>query len=136
MCAASRRVLVERAKKLKNAVLVRYMSNVAVTYLSIPGKYQATLPHPTTLTRCGWSLFLLAPPASKNGQGYISLHLFFIVDVCTRNKRIHIHTSLYRFSLLLRCSRQFYTPPKGKLCLLYTSPSPRDKRQSRMPSSA
>ena len=26
--------------------------------------------------------------------------------------------------------------PKGKDCLLYTSPSPRDKRQSRMPSSA
>ena len=25
---------------------------------------------------------------------------------------------------------------KGKTCLLYTSPSPRDKRQSRMPSSA
>ena len=25
---------------------------------------------------------------------------------------------------------------KEKLCLLYTSPSPRDKRQSRMPSSA
>ena len=25
---------------------------------------------------------------------------------------------------------------KGKICLLYTSPSPRDKRQSRMPSSA
>ena len=25
---------------------------------------------------------------------------------------------------------------KGKGCLLYTSPSPRDKRQSRMPSSA
>ena len=24
----------------------------------------------------------------------------------------------------------------GKICLLYTSPSPRDKRQSRMPSSA
>ena len=24
----------------------------------------------------------------------------------------------------------------GKTCLLYTSPSPRDKRQSRMPSSA
>ena len=27
-------------------------------------------------------------------------------------------------------------PPKDKDCLLYTSPSPRDKRQSRMPSSA
>ena len=25
---------------------------------------------------------------------------------------------------------------EGKACLLYTSPSPRDKRQSRMPSSA
>ena len=25
---------------------------------------------------------------------------------------------------------------RGELCLLYTSPSPRDKRQSRMPSSA
>ena len=28
------------------------------------------------------------------------------------------------------------TPGKGGTCLLYTSPSPRDKRQSRMPSSA
>ena len=28
------------------------------------------------------------------------------------------------------------TRGKGKVCLLYTSPSPRDKRQSRMPSSA
>ena len=28
------------------------------------------------------------------------------------------------------------TPEKDKSCLLYTSPSPRDKRQSRMPSSA
>ena len=26
--------------------------------------------------------------------------------------------------------------PEAKICLLYTSPSPRDKRQSRMPSSA
>ena len=29
-----------------------------------------------------------------------------------------------------------YMPPEVKACLLYTSPSPRDKRQSRMPSSA
>ena len=27
-------------------------------------------------------------------------------------------------------------PGRGQSCLLYTSPSPRDKRQSRMPSSA
>ena len=30
----------------------------------------------------------------------------------------------------------FYTNPPWGACLLYTSPSPRDKRQSRMPSSA
>ena len=34
------------------------------------------------------------------------------------------------FCLHLRFKGQFY------VCLLYTSPSPRDKRQSRMPSSA
>ena len=28
------------------------------------------------------------------------------------------------------------TAEQAKICLLYTSPSPRDKRQSRMPSSA
>ena len=31
---------------------------------------------------------------------------------------------------------QSFTPPIDITCLLYTSPSPRDKRQSRMPSSA
>ena len=31
---------------------------------------------------------------------------------------------------------QQQAPPKPRSCLLYTSPSPRDKRQSRMPSSA
>ena len=31
---------------------------------------------------------------------------------------------------------RFYTRTKTVTCLLYTSPSPRDKRQSRMPSSA
>ena len=30
----------------------------------------------------------------------------------------------------------YYTGVNYKICLLYTSPSPRDKRQSRMPSSA
>ena len=29
-----------------------------------------------------------------------------------------------------------FNDPEKKICLLYTSPSPRDKRQSRMPSSA
>ena len=35
-----------------------------------------------------------------------------------------------------RSPRGTSLPPRGKICLLYTSPSPRDKRQSRMPSSA
>ena len=39
-----------------------------------------------------------------------------------------------------RCHHGFYKNTIGnnkcKICLLYTSPSPRDKRQSRMPSSA
>ena len=33
-------------------------------------------------------------------------------------------------------SHKFEGIPEGGTCLLYTSPSPRDKRQSRMPSSA
>ena len=33
-------------------------------------------------------------------------------------------------------SREFWEKIKMTSCLLYTSPSPRDKRQSRMPSSA
>ena len=31
---------------------------------------------------------------------------------------------------------RLFFKPQGLYCLLYTSPSPRDKRQSRMPSSA
>ena len=33
-------------------------------------------------------------------------------------------------------ARRYDTLVNGESCLLYTSPSPRDKRQSRMPSSA
>ena len=35
-----------------------------------------------------------------------------------------------------RPPEQLAINPNGWVCLLYTSPSPRDKRQSRMPSSA
>ena len=34
------------------------------------------------------------------------------------------------------CEHNGTTPDTRQSCLLYTSPSPRDKRQSRMPSSA
>ena len=37
---------------------------------------------------------------------------------------------------LLNAVMEFSNHNQSKACLLYTSPSPRDKRQSRMPSSA
>ena len=52
------------------------------------------------------------------------------------NTNVKINSS----RLPLRCPNDFSHEPEkinwSKYCLLYTSPSPRDKRQSRMPSSA
>ena len=44
----------------------------------------------------------------------------------------------WRLSHVQKAGQNQETPKKSKegTCLLYTSPSPRDKRQSRMPSSA
>ena len=39
-------------------------------------------------------------------------------------------------TVVLEQDPQTKEPPQYQVCLLYTSPSPRDKRQSRMPSSA
>ena len=39
-------------------------------------------------------------------------------------------------SSLLKLLYKDYSATKGKICLLYTSPSPRDRQKSRMPSSA
>ena len=44
--------------------------------------------------------------------------------------------SMARFRLALVMSWALVSRPEPSSCLLYTSPSPRDKRQSRMPSSA
>ena len=41
-----------------------------------------------------------------------------------------------RSVLSMLCYSIFYNRGDDDICLLYTSPSPRDKRQSRMPSSA
>ena len=51
--------------------------------------------------------------------------------ICTRNKILFVpcYSSLIRYG-------GFYLTWASGCCLLYTSPSPRDKRQSRMPSSA
>ena len=49
-----------------------------------------------------------------------------------------ISTGINNFSIqeLYDRSRELKTPPCAYVCLLYTSPSPRDMRRSRMPSSA
>ena len=47
---------------------------------------------------------------------------------------VYVPRADVEMSLLSRVTHSTHCPFKG--CLLYTSPSPRDKRQSRMPSSA
>ena len=47
-----------------------------------------------------------------------------------------LDTNIRAISFGMRDSRTFVFPDHCIACLLYTSPSPRDKRQSRMPSSA
>ena len=46
------------------------------------------------------------------------------------------HPSRHFYDSLVRCADDAPAPRPPPSCLLYTSPSPRDKRQSRMPSSA
>ena len=55
-----------------------------------------------------------------------------IADYKTSKTDENINTIRHGFNLLARTKEW----EKLKRCLLYTSPSPRDKRQSRMPSSA
>ena len=62
--------------------------------------------------------------------------LFFSDRVSDKKKKINFMSSVIigisqAFAILPGISRSGST-----ICLLYTSPSPRDKRQSRMPSSA
>ena len=46
------------------------------------------------------------------------------------------HKRCFFLRVLFTLNRSFHPSTCSKTCLLYTSPSPRDKRQSRMPSSA
>ena len=61
--------------------------------------------------------------------------IYRIQDVTQLRMKIHSYRGQPRFSYgHLAPGRENGT--KNTICLLYTSPSPRDKRQSRMPSSA
>ena len=56
-----------------------------------------------------------------------------------RNSQFFLNkeSKMFRNEILMTENKNMlYIVIQGKDCLLYTSPSPRDKRQSRMPSSA
>ena len=74
----------------------------------------------------------------KNERLYLNIHIAFT--------KFTNHFTSEGFALLqkpfsrnkngFRASSKTFFPKQKWVCLLYTSPSPRDKRQSRMPSSA
>ena len=54
-----------------------------------------------------------------------------------RQQAIQMHSAMMDMQHLMGCfAADPQKPDEPYSCLLYTSPSPRDKRQSRMPSSA
>ena len=61
-------------------------------------------------------------------------HVFEIIDF--PNNGLLVFNTDSTFYYLPKHSEKIHGPHTIKNCLLYTSPSPRDKRQSRMPSSA
>ena len=68
--------------------------------------------------------------------GYIGIQL---VKLLTKHKRVKIKYLCGDTSVGKKISsydKYFNKYKLPNICLLYTSPSPRDKRQSRMPSSA
>ena len=68
--------------------------------------------------------------------GLIAIGIFLVVKKIIANSKIHIlRLDAYtRMALLLAGAFGAYSLGANNICLLYTSPSPRDKRQSRMPS--
>ena len=63
------------------------------------------------------------------------------IRVATGMEKVHLvlhapQGDTYADLLFTMIERRDHRPPVTYTCLLYTSPSPRDKRQSRMPSSA
>ena len=66
----------------------------------------------------------------KSGYGFALREDLFLGLTCKANP-------LFRDrKIVLNCAVSTPSKAKAEACLLYTSPSPRDKRQSRMPSSA
>ena len=71
----------------------------------------------------------------RQGQCEFDLHKALAESVSWGSGKLDVE---YRCesSVLSYCGGRVTVTGQGYICLLYTSPSPRDKRQSRMPSSA
>ena len=75
----------------------------------------------------GWFEFTIAEAVNNKR---------FWVGWSDRNELLHPYSIDYGFYLVTNNRVYFYEGNKYKGCLLYTSPSPRDRTRSRMPSSA
>ena len=58
------------------------------------------------------------------------------IEKMCRKGELRIDGSRCKASSRLKVGQAVRIPPLGNFCLLYTSPSPRDRQKSRMPSSA
>ena len=124
----SRSCAVEKIRAPKR-IQKRHSSSSAGMYTSEadfhkPGIYGGSL----RVWAAAWDVFRRAP--SRVGRG-VRVAVYFVV--CFWVGRIFIG---FLFLFLMRPFFAFRTKKPLHTCLLYTSPSPRDQRGSRMPSSA
>ena len=96
----------------------------------------------TTVVAGAGTSFAAAAPAEPSAAAAagccwhvceLQLHIKPITDA---EKTLHSHVAYEYFRSYFSGNDAAVAKRLGVLCLLYTSPSPRDKRQSRMPSSA
>ena len=88
----------------------------------------------TSVALAGFTLVACGSYAGREA-GYDLLDSDLGVATATN---IAVHSSQLNGAYTANLTRKFASeaPARINFCLLYTSPSPRDKRQSRMPSSA
>ena len=82
---------------------------------------------------------ILQPAIERFAEGDLEGAVQMLDDMCKSNKDVAaVHHTYAEFANMLNVEAQDDVIPGGKImiCLLYTSPSPRDREKSRMPSSA
>ena len=74
---------------------------------------------------------LLSPKFDNDG-------LIPVITMCSKTKDVLMHgyMNVEAFKKTIETKEAHYFSRSRKACLLYTSPSPRDRTRSRMPSSA